>query len=109
MPGTSPDFLMKQLSPAPTIRPSRSLSGHERDVLKRGFKAVFGETVLDFSIRCRMQHALALLRGQRTPVRASGRSLRLPAPNLICHSFRATSGCGQRTCAAICARKSRNS
>jgi transcriptional regulator GlxA family with amidase domain len=36
--------------------------------LKRGFKAVFGETVLDFSIRCRMQFALMLLRIQRLPV-----------------------------------------
>jgi len=24
--------------------------------LKRGFKAVFGETLFDFSVRCRMQH-----------------------------------------------------
>jgi AraC-like DNA-binding protein len=62
------DFLMKQLSPAPTIRQVARSAGMNETSLKRGFKAVFGETVLDFSIRCRMQHALTLLRGQRTPV-----------------------------------------
>ena len=38
------------------------------DKLGPGFKAVFGETIFDFSLRCRMQHALQLLRDERTQV-----------------------------------------
>jgi hypothetical protein len=38
--------------------------------LKRGFRVIFGETVFEFSLRCRVQHALALalIRDQRQPV-----------------------------------------
>jgi AraC-like DNA-binding protein len=61
-------FLMKQLAPAPTIRQVARIAGMNETTLKRSFKAVFGETVFDFSIRCRMQHALTLLRDQRIPV-----------------------------------------
>jgi AraC-like DNA-binding protein len=60
--------LMKQLSPAPTIRQVARVVGINETTLKRGFKAVFGETIFYFSVRCRMQHALALLREQRMPV-----------------------------------------
>jgi AraC-like DNA-binding protein len=36
--------------------------------LTRGFRAVYGETIFDFSHRCRMQHALILLRDQHWSV-----------------------------------------
>jgi AraC-like DNA-binding protein len=36
--------------------------------LTKGFKAVYGETILDFSLHCRMQHALALLRDRHWSV-----------------------------------------
>jgi AraC-like DNA-binding protein len=62
------DFVIKQLSPVPTIRQVARVAGMNETTLKRGFKAVFGETVFDFSVRCRMQHALTLLRDQRIPV-----------------------------------------
>jgi AraC-like DNA-binding protein len=61
-------LLMAQLSPAPTIRQVARAAGLNETSLKRGFKAIFGETVFEFSVRCRMQHALTLLREQRTPV-----------------------------------------
>jgi AraC-like DNA-binding protein len=61
-------LLIEQLSPALTIRQVARAAGMNETSLKRGFKAVFGETVFDFSVRCRMQHALALLRERRTPV-----------------------------------------
>jgi len=62
------EFLMKQLSPAPTIRQVARAAGMNETTLKRSFKAVYGETVFDFSVRCRMQHALSLLRDKLVPV-----------------------------------------
>lgn len=61
-------ILMKQMTPAPTIRQVARAAGINETSLKRGFKAVFGETIFDFSVRCRMQHALILLREQGMPV-----------------------------------------
>jgi AraC-like DNA-binding protein len=62
------EFLMKQFSPAPTIRQVARVAGMNETTLKRSFKAVYGETVFDFSVRCRMQHALTLLRDHHMPV-----------------------------------------
>lgn len=61
-------LLLKQFSPAPTIRQVARAAGMSETSLKRGFKSLFGETIFDFSVRCRMQHALSLLREQRIPV-----------------------------------------
>jgi AraC-like DNA-binding protein len=61
-------LLMKRLAPAPTIRQIAKAVGMNETSLKRGFKAVFGETIFDFSVRCRMQHALRLLREQHLSV-----------------------------------------
>ncbi len=55
-------FLMKQLAPAPTVGQVARAAGINETTLKRGFKAVFGNTLFEFSVRCRMQHALMLLR-----------------------------------------------
>ena len=63
------DHLMRQLAPAPTIRQVARTAGMNETTLKRGFKAIFGETVFEFSVRCRMQQALKLLRDQRMPVK----------------------------------------
>lgn len=56
------DLLMKQLAPPPTLKQIAQAVGLSQKALTRGFKAVYGETVFDFSVRCRMQHALTLLR-----------------------------------------------
>lgn len=55
-------FLKVQLSAPPTIRQVARAVGMSETSLKRGFRALFGETLFDFSLRCRMQHALMLLR-----------------------------------------------
>lgn len=63
------NLLTKQLSPPPTIRQIARSVGMNETYLKRGFRAVFGETLFAFSVRCRMQQALALLvREPRLPV-----------------------------------------
>ena len=61
-------FLMRQFTPVPTIRQVARTAGINEGKLKQGFKAIFGETVFDFGVRCRMQHALTLLRDRRLPV-----------------------------------------
>ncbi len=65
---TARTFLMKQLAPAPKIREVARAAGMNETALKRGFRVVFGETVFDFSLRCRMQYAFNLLRDQHVPI-----------------------------------------
>jgi AraC-like DNA-binding protein len=60
--------LIQQLAPAPTIRKLARSVGMAETALMRGFKAVYGETIFDFSLRCRMQRALTLLRDQHWSV-----------------------------------------
>jgi len=60
--------LMRQLAPAPTIRKVARAVGMAETALTTGFKAVYGETIFDFSLRCRMQHAMTLLRDEHWPV-----------------------------------------
>jgi AraC family transcriptional activator of pyochelin receptor len=55
-------LLMKEFAPAPTLKKIGRSVGLAEKALTRGFKAVYGETVLDFSRKCRMQHAMKLLR-----------------------------------------------
>jgi AraC-like DNA-binding protein len=61
-------LLMRQFSPVPTIRQVARSAGINEGKLKRGFKAIFGETMFHFGTRCRMQHALTLLRDRKLPV-----------------------------------------
>jgi AraC-like DNA-binding protein len=62
------NVLMRQLALAPTIAKLARTVGMAETALTKGFKAVYGETFFDFSLRCRMQHALTLLRDQHWSV-----------------------------------------
>ncbi|MFC4312363.1 helix-turn-helix transcriptional regulator [Steroidobacter flavus] len=62
------NYLMKQITTPPTIRQVARAAGMNETTLKKGFKAIFGETPFDFSVRCRMQHALTMLREESIPV-----------------------------------------
>jgi AraC-like DNA-binding protein len=68
-------LLMKELSKPPTIPQVAHAAGINETTLKRGFKALFGETIFDFSVRCRMQHALTLLREQRISMTEVGEAV----------------------------------
>jgi len=61
-------LLMRELAPAPTLRKLARSVGMGETALTHGFKSVYGETISQFSVRCRMQHALALLRDQHWSV-----------------------------------------
>jgi AraC-like DNA-binding protein len=62
------DLLSRQFAPPPTIRQIARTAGLAETILTRDFKAAFGETLFDFSLRCRMQHALKLLRSEHIPI-----------------------------------------
>src|SRR5690606_27552102 len=62
------NYIMKQLNSPPTIRQVARVAGMNETTLKKGFKAIFGETPFDFSVRCRMQQALVLLREESMSV-----------------------------------------
>jgi AraC-like DNA-binding protein len=69
------NLLMSRIARPPTIRQVARAAGMNETTLKRGFKTVFRETVFDFSVRCRMQHALMLLREQRMSVADVGEAV----------------------------------
>jgi AraC family transcriptional activator of pyochelin receptor len=58
------DLLMRQLAPPPSVAQLARSVGMAKATLTRGFKAVFGETIPDFSLGCRMRHAMVLMRDQ---------------------------------------------
>jgi AraC-like DNA-binding protein len=61
-------LLVNQLADPPNIRDIARTVGLNETVLTHGFKAIYGETIFDFSVRCRMQRALTLLRERRITV-----------------------------------------
>jgi AraC-like DNA-binding protein len=61
-------LLATQLNPPPTVRQVARAAGINVTTLKRGFKSVFGEAPFEFSLRCRMQHALTLLHDRQMQV-----------------------------------------
>ena len=56
------NILMRQLASPPTITKLARSVGMAKSTLTKGFKAVYGETILDFSLRCRMRYAFTLMR-----------------------------------------------
>lgn len=62
------DILMRDFASPPTIRKLARSVGMAETAMTSAFKAVFGETVFEFSLRCRMQHALTLLRDKQESV-----------------------------------------
>lgn len=82
------DHLMRQFSPPPTIRELARAVGMAETAVTRDFKAVFGETVFDFSLRCRMQHALGLLRDKRWSVSRVSEAIGYTHPTSFATAFR---------------------
>jgi AraC-like DNA-binding protein len=80
--------LMRQFSPPPTIRELARSVGMAETALTRDLKAVFGETVFDFSLRCRMQHALGLLRDQKWSVARVSEATGYAHPTSFASAFR---------------------
>jgi AraC-like DNA-binding protein len=81
-------LLMRQLAPPPTIRQLARAVGVAETALTRGFKALYGETVFEFSLRSRMQHALNLLRDQHWSVDKASEAVGYSHPTSFATAFR---------------------
>ncbi|MFL6601906.1 MAG: helix-turn-helix transcriptional regulator [Steroidobacteraceae bacterium] len=81
-------LLMRQLAPVPTIRQLARSIGMAETALTRGFKSVYGETIFEFSLRCRMQHALTLLRDHRCSVDKVSEAVGYSHPTSFATAFR---------------------
>jgi AraC-like DNA-binding protein len=81
-------LLMEQFAPAPTLRSIARSVGLGQKVLARGFKALYGETLFDFSLRCRMQQALTLLRDRHWSVDRVSEATGYAHPTSFATAFR---------------------
>ncbi len=81
-------IVMRQFAPAPTIDKLARSVGMSKSILTKGFKAVFGETIFDFSLSCRMRHALTLIRDQGWSVERAGQAVGYAHPTSFTTAFR---------------------
>ena len=82
------EIWMREMAQPPTIREVARAAGLNQTTLKQGFKAVFGETPFDLSVRCRMHHALELLREQRLSVARVAEAVGYRHPTSFATAFR---------------------
>ena len=82
------NMLMRKFAPPPTITNLARSVGMAKSTLTKGFKAVFGETILDYSLGCRMRHALALMRDQSWSVAKASEAVGYAHPTSFTTAFR---------------------
>ena len=82
------NMLMRELAPPPTITKLARSVGMAKSTLTKGFKAVFGETILEFSLGCRMRHAMALMRDQCWSVAKASEAVGYAHPTSFTTAFR---------------------
>lgn len=81
-------ILMRQLAPAPTIAELVRAVGMSKTALTKGFKAVYGETIFDFGVRCRMRHALMMMRDHGWSVEQASEAVGYAHPTSFATAFR---------------------
>ena len=81
-------MLAERFAPAPTLRQVARSVGLGEKALARGFKTVYGETLFDFSLRCRMQHAMSLLRDRHWSVDRVSEATGYAHPTSFATAFR---------------------
>jgi AraC-like DNA-binding protein len=81
-------LLTAQLAPAPALKKIARTVGMSEKALTRGFKAIYGETLFDFSLRCRMQYALTLLRDRNWSVDRVSEAVGYAHPTSFTAAFR---------------------
>lgn len=82
------ELLLKEFSPPPSLRKIARSVGLSEKALTHGFKSVYGETVFDFSLRCRMRHALMLLQDQHWSVDRVSEAVGYSQPTTFATAFR---------------------
>ncbi len=93
-------ILMRQFAPAPTISKLARSVGIAESTLTKGFKCIFGQTIFDFSLHCRMQHAMTMICDRRWSVSKPARRLATPTLLRSPRPFAAISACVPWTYAA---------
>jgi AraC family transcriptional activator of pyochelin receptor len=81
-------ILMRQFAPVPTIGGLARSIGMAESALTKTFKSVFGQTIFDFSLGCRMHHALTLIRDQRCSVAQVSEAVGYAHPTSFTTAFR---------------------
>jgi AraC-like DNA-binding protein len=81
-------LVMEHLECPPTLRAIARSVGLAEKALTQGFKAIYGETVFDFSLRCRMQHALVLLQERHWSVDRVAEAVGYSHPTTFATAFR---------------------
>ncbi len=82
------DILRRDFSSPHSVRKLARAVGLGEAKLRAAFKAVFGESLIDFSLRCRMQHALVLLRDKRFSVSRTSSEVGYSHPTSFATAFR---------------------
>jgi AraC-like DNA-binding protein len=82
------DILRNEMLHPPTIPEVARAVGLNETALKQGFRTLFGETPFDFSVRCRMQRALELLREERMPMARVAEEVGYRHPTSFATAFR---------------------
>jgi len=80
--------LARELAPPPSISKLARSVGMAKSTLTKGFKAVFGETILDYSLGCRMRHAMTLMRDQCYSVSKASEAVGYAHPTSFTTAFR---------------------
>jgi AraC-like DNA-binding protein len=94
------DILGNEMERPPTIREVARAAGLNETTLKHGFRTLFGEMPFDYSLRCRMQRALRLLREERIPIHGSPKPWATAIRPLSQPPFEDTSACSRNRFAA---------
>lgn len=81
-------LLTERFAPPPTLRQIARSVGLGEKALTRGFKAVYGETLFDFGLRCRMQYALSMLRDRHWSVDQVSEAVGYSHPTSFATAFR---------------------
>ncbi len=82
------DIVMREMAHPPTLREVARAAGLNETTLKQGFKATFGETLFDLSVRCRMQRALDLLRDGAASMTQVAQAVGYRHPTTFATAFR---------------------
>jgi len=82
------NVIMRQFAPVPRIDKLARSVGMSKSKLRKGFKAVYGETLFEFSLRCRMRHALTLIRDHRWSVEKTAAAVGYAHPTTFTTAFR---------------------
>lgn len=81
-------ILERQLAPAPTIAEVARSVGMSKTGLTKGFRSVYGETVFEFSVRCRMRRALELMGERRYSIEQIAQAVGYAHPTSFATAFR---------------------